>query len=77
MAAARQDGVPPSSLRSLASPFRGVRSHTEIDAAPARLRALALVHDGGFAASHCTAAAVANAVFAATGQRLRRLPFVA
>lgn len=58
MAAARQDGVPPSSLRSLASPFRGVRSHTEIDAAPARLRALALVHDGSFAASHCTAAQV-------------------
>ena len=29
----------------------------------------------GEPASHCTAAALANAVFAATGRRLRSLPF--
>lgn len=58
VAAARRAEVPASSLRSLESPFRGVRSHEPLDGMAERLDALGLVRDGTFAASHCTAAAL-------------------
>lgn len=53
--AARAAGAPASSLRSLHTPFRGVRAHAPPEGLLPRVRALGLVRDGAVA-SHCTAA---------------------
>lgn len=53
---AREGEVPPSSLRILASPARGVRSHIAPESIDERFAALRLVCPDGAFLSHCSAA---------------------
>lgn len=56
MGEARAGRVPMSSMRRLASPFRGVRSHTLPESVVERFGALLLVRPDGVCLSHCSAA---------------------
>lgn len=55
---ARAERVPTGSLRTLANPVRGVRSHADPESIPDRFSALQLVRPSGIALSHCSAARV-------------------
>lgn len=55
---AKEAGVPMSSLRGLAGPYRGVRSHAAPESVTERWRALSLVRSERLVLSHCSAARI-------------------